>query len=122
MSAALACSLLLHLASMHSEPGYNTLTPGAGVVCESGHVIAAAGAYRNSIGKGSAYAVAGLEFLAIGKSTVGAVAGAVTGYGPEVRPLAALTASVPTSAGTLRLMAIPRTSVTPWTLSVGVSW
>lgn len=64
----------LHLLTAHVSPGYETFTPGAYVRHESGFT---AGAYRNSIGRNSAYAGWTLE---TDDKRFAITAGAVTGY------------------------------------------
>lgn len=78
--SAIICGALLQLFSLHQDTAMNDHTPGAGVECQGGAFVAAAGAYRNSENQTSAYAAAGgLADLGAG-FRAGAVAGVVTGY------------------------------------------
>lgn len=98
----------VHLASAHSRPGFEGFNPGLYVVAPAG---AAAGVYRNSYGRASAWA--GWLFEApLGDTPLaaGLVVGVVTGYpAAAVLPLAA--PSLAWRAGercTLRLTALPK--------------
>lgn len=124
MSAA-ACALVLHLASLHGSAGYSGDTPGAGLSCEWGAYIAAAGAFKNSEENLSRYAVGGLTLGSVGPLKLGAVAGVIDGYkrGGQWQPVAAGLVSLDMGHGLgLRFMVIPRVSgVSPATLHLAVS-
>ena len=72
--------------ALHSQPGFNTVVPGAGAFCRHGAYVAGAGAYANSEKaverKVSQYAFVGwqpIEYKPLGLRT-GLMAGAVNGY------------------------------------------
>ncbi len=69
-----AWTIGLHLLTAHAVPGYEAVTPGAYARHESGFTL---GAYRNSIGRASAYA--GWTFETEDRRFALTV-GAVTGY------------------------------------------
>ena len=73
--------------ALHSQGGFNTVVPGAGIYCRHGAGdawIAGAGAYANSERaverRVSQYAFAGVQPWAIGPVRVGGVVGLVNGY------------------------------------------
>lgn len=76
------CLPHLHVASIHAEPGYRTVTPGIGVGCKWAYAELLAGVYLNSMPKQrpSWYALAALPY------PVSPAIGVVTGYpgGPRV--------------------------------------
>lgn len=76
------CGLHVHVAAYHSQPGFNTATPGLGVICDIPieDTRAAAGVFRNSIGRTSAYAGLAWQPLHIGPASIGVFGGAITGY------------------------------------------
>ena len=97
--------------ALHSQGGFNTVVPGAGIFCRHGAGdawIAGAGAYANSERavqrRVSQYAFAGVQPWAIGPVPglrIGGVVGLVNGYSynsGRTLPMAALVASVPASA------------------------
>jgi hypothetical protein len=94
MTFCTAVAMTMHAISFHSQPGFETVTPGVGVTCErqAGYYIGA-GVYRNSIARTSAYLTAGIE-TPRAPLRAGVVAGVATGYdeGP-IQPIVGLTLS-----------------------------
>jgi hypothetical protein len=74
------CLPQLHVAAIHAEAGYNTATPGIGVLCSDGVYMLGAGVYRNSVSKHSNYAIGGKYLGRINSVTYGIVGGMVDGY------------------------------------------
>jgi len=72
----------IHVAALHSEPGYRSVVPGIGVLGTDGPWLIGAGVYRNSNPGGnlSTYFMGGAQPLRIGPVKIGAVAGMVNGY------------------------------------------
>jgi hypothetical protein len=73
----------VNLASIHAatDQHYNQRNWGAGIELHtSPSTLAMAGAYRNSVNRESAYALAGWTPLDLAGAKIGAVAGLVTGY------------------------------------------
>lgn len=124
MSAAIICGALIQLAAIHQAAGMHGYTPGAGVECQRGEIVAAAGGYRNSQGGRSAYAAAGVLPLQIGPVRIGAVVGAVNGYryrSGGVMPMAAGVVSVDLGAASVQVFAVPAVpGVSHAALQVGV--
>lgn len=119
------CMPQLHLAAIHAEPGYRGDTPGLGVLCRDGDLLAGAGLLRNSIGQRSAYAIAGWQPLRLGPVRIGAVAGAINGYryrDGAAMPFAAGVVSVPAGRAEIHLTVIPSSPVSPATLGLSLSW
>ncbi len=90
------CLPILHIAALHSEPGFRTVTPGIGLRCKVGSDVAVgAGFYRNSNKDGglSKYAMAAWQPIKLGPVDVGAFGGWVDGYerkGGRFAPMAGL--------------------------------
>ena len=125
MSAAFACSMLVHILALHSQSGFKTETPGLGLVCERGDAVAAAGVFSNSIGRESRYLAAGWQPLTVGPARVGFLAGAMDGYAyrnGRAFPFAALTVSVPAGPVTARFMVIPKSRISPTTVALAFSF
>ena len=90
--------------ALHSQGGFNTAVPGAGIFCRSGEdaqYIAGAGAYANSeravARKVSQYAFGGWQPFDVGPVRIGGMVGLVDGYSynsGRTLPMAALVASV----------------------------
>lgn len=78
----LDCQPQIHLAAIHAQAGYRGDTAGLGVLCRPADsaLVLGAGAYSNSIGRHSNYALAGLQPWALGPVRIGAFAGVVNGY------------------------------------------
>jgi hypothetical protein len=88
------CLPQIHVAAIHAEAGYNTATPGIGMLCSDGTYILGAGAFRNSVSQKSSYAIGGHYFGAINGIQFGFVAGIINGYATaKVLPLGGLVAS-----------------------------
>lgn len=122
---AQSCSPLVHVAAVHAEGSHRSDTPGLGLICERGDLLGAAGAFSNSYGRMSRYAVAGWQPVTAGPARIGAVVGAIDGYDHRhgrAFPFAALTASVPAGPVVLRFMLTPKTSFSSMTLAVAVSF
>ncbi|MBE7419858.1 MAG: hypothetical protein HS128_19300 [Ideonella sp.] len=107
-SIALAgLTLGLHLVSLHSVGGMQTFTPGLYVRTPAGFT---AGAYRNSEGRGSAYAAWTFEAL---HGRVALTAGVVAGYrrhaiGPLLVPSVRLLGGDAAGSTALRLAWVPK--------------
>lgn len=84
-SSAHATTLGLHLVSVHSRPGYCDANPGLYLRTDSGWVV---GAYRNSRCEASVYAAYALEHRFTPQWSAALALGAVSGYGPHLKPLA----------------------------------
>ncbi len=90
------CSPQFHVAAYHAKAGYNSETPGLGVLCNtSADTRIAAGAYQNSIGRQSIYATAVWQPVSFRAIRFGAMAGLVTGYKSVEIPFAAFVISAP---------------------------
>jgi hypothetical protein len=100
--ASAACGLNVHVAAWHNEPGFESVTPGIGVVCDTKwtDVRAAGGVFRNSIGRTSVYVGGSWQPLHLGPVRVGAFGGVITGY-----PRAAV---MPMAAGLVSVRITPR--------------
>lgn len=112
------CLPQIHVAAIHAQAGFRSDVPGLGVLCRNdGDAVIGAGGYSNSIGKFSAYAIAGYEPFRIGSVRFGAIAGVVNGYGRGVTPMAAAVASIPFNWGEMHIVLIPPVPrVTPLTV------
>lgn len=90
----------LHLATAHERGGYESVTPGVYARWHDGLTL---GAYRNSEGRGSAYAA-----WTFG-DTFALTVGGVTGYRRAVMPLVVPSVRIPIADGTsVRLSYIPK--------------
>jgi hypothetical protein len=88
------CLPQLHVAAIHAESGYNTATPGIGVLCADGNYILGAGMFRNSISKKSSYAIGGKYLGTINGIQYGLIGGVINGYNNgKVLPLGGFVAS-----------------------------
>lgn len=75
------CLPQIHAVAIHAQAGYETVTPGIGVLCRSDQDwLLGTGVVRNSQGSRSLYAMGGWQPLRVGPLKVGAVIGAVNGY------------------------------------------
>ncbi len=74
------CLPQIHMVAIHSEPGYRSLVPGVGLLCEKDSYILGGGQYSNSIGRMSAYVMVGKYLFEYDSTRIGAIAGGVTGY------------------------------------------
>lgn len=121
---AIDCAPQIHIAAYHAQAGYNSDTPGIGLLCPiATDTRAAVGTYRNSLGGQSAYAAAVWQPLRLGPLRVGAMAGMATGYRREFTPMAALAISVPVRTLELHLLAVPAVSnASPATAAMSVSF
>ena len=108
----LAVSLLLHVGSVHTQPGYNNVNPGLGMSCAySEEVSLSAGFYYNSERRLSTYLTAEYSVPLVWGMRAGVVVGAVTGYdlGPVV-PSAAIALHGPEMVGIrANVVLIPQT-------------
>lgn len=77
-----ALALTIHLATAHfgNDWQYESFNPGIGIQCD--HV--AAGVYRNSFGRASAYVAWQAESTVVNSVALGAMAGLATGYDEPV--------------------------------------
>lgn len=101
-----AVALTLHLWSWHSEPGYVNANWGAGLDCEVAQgVTVAAGAYRNSYGRPSPYAMVaferGREFR------LGVLAGIAGNYPDGAIAIGGFTAGVDLGPAVVRVLFAP---------------
>lgn len=126
ITQAATCGLHVHAAALHSEPGFESMTPGLGVVCDTRieDVRVAAGAFRNSIRKNSVYAGAAWQPLRLGPAHVGVFGGAITGYNRGVMPMAAGIVSMYLTPRTqFHMIIIPTVKgLTPATLALSVKY
>ena len=76
--AASAFGVGLNALSIHSQPGYESITPGA-YVRSDGPLYAAGGIYRNSFGQPTVHAGIGYAFQ-VGRWDAGALVGGTYGY------------------------------------------
>lgn len=88
--------------ALHSQPGFNTVVPGAGAFCRHDAYVAGAGAYANSEKsverKVSQYAFVGWQPFKLGDLRAGAMVGLVNGYSynsGKTIPMAAAVLSYP---------------------------
>ena len=96
----------------HRERNHNEVNAGFGVEYQRSERSALMlGVYHNSQRKWSRYALYQYTPLAVGKYIrIGAMAGAVDGYGDQVRPVVIPTASIETRRHGLNLSFVPETS------------
>lgn len=118
------CAPQLHIAAYHAAPGYNGDTPGIGALCDvRPDTRVAVGTYFNSIRRQSYYGALVWQPLAVGPIKVGVLAGAVTGYGHDVIPLAAFAVSLPAGRFELHGVFVPEApAVSPATAQISVSY
>ena len=83
------CDMQLDLAAYHSQPGYEWVVPGVGLIC--GPLVT--GIMRNSIRNPSFYAALKWQPIKIGKWRIGVMGGGITGYGHGFEPLGAFVLS-----------------------------
>ena len=75
------CLPQIHIAAVHAQPGFETFTPGIGVLCRNAEDWLLGGGFvRNSERRLSTYAMGGWQPLRIGPVKVGAVLGTISGY------------------------------------------
>jgi hypothetical protein len=122
---AAASEVVLHLGSRHGdrirgdgEP-YVERNPGVGV--RFGNVQF--GAYRNSWGKGSAYALADFEPVKVGPVSAGVFVGAATGYpGKAVLPAAGALCRIRFGDASVTLRVVPPLGGSSGVAAVEVGW
>jgi hypothetical protein len=92
-----ACAVHVHVGAYHTDPGYESVTPGIGGICDTPwpDVRAAAGVFRNSIRNTSVYAGAAWQPVHVGPARLGVFGGAITGYNRGLMPMAAGIVSFP---------------------------
>lgn len=110
LSSCIALSLLVHVGSVHTEPGHNNTNPGLGLSCAySESVSLSAGVFYNSQRRPSAYVSAEYSVPLVWDTRIGVVVGAATGYdlapvvptagialhGPEMVGIRASVVSIP---------------------------
>lgn len=76
----------MHLASHHFQGEHESFNPGLGVRFYRDRLFLTAGAYQNSLGRGSTYAGIGYRYPLTDNLSAGFLAGAVTGYQVPVAP------------------------------------
>lgn len=120
------CGIQVHAVAWHSRPGYESVTPGLGVLCRDGDSLLAAAVYRNSVARQSAYVGIGWQPWRIGPARVGLFGGYVTGYRKIIGPGQAFGAglvSFPASWGETHVQIIPPGRRDgPWAVAVGWSF
>lgn len=105
--SCLALALTLHLASFHTDPGFNNANYGAGLDCRVTEAVTlSVGGYRNSYFHNSAYATAAIEQG--GKFRYGLMAGVASGYPDhKVQPLGGVTLGYNLGPATVRVLFLP---------------
>lgn len=94
----------LHLASVHTSPGFNNSNPGIYVRAANGFT---AGVLRNSYRRTSAYA--GWTWETKGRVTAALTVGAITGYpASDVMPLVVPSVAVHFGRAAVRMAVIPK--------------
>jgi hypothetical protein len=78
--------LVLHLASLHGEPGYNGSNPGLGLRIPRKSYYLGVGVYRNSLERATVYAGIGKHLVTLGPVELRLAGGLVTGYARDVAP------------------------------------
>jgi hypothetical protein len=123
--SAAASEVVFHLGSRHGErirgdgEPYVEKNPGVGV--RFGNVQF--GAYRNSWGKGSAYALLDIEPVRFGPVSAGVFVGAATGYpGKAVLPAAGIVCRFRVGGASMTLRAIPPVGGLSGVAAVEVGW
>ncbi len=104
------CGPQIHLAAIHAEGHYNTFVPGLAVLCVEDRNFASAGAYDNSIGNASLYAVGGRYLGKVSGVNYGLGAGVVNGYpvnGGDFIPMAGAVLSWPLGKAIIHAFLVP---------------
>lgn len=112
-------ALTLHLLTYHDQPGYDGHNYGAGLECDTGPVIVAAGNYHNSVRRDSNYLIVGRD-LHYGFAHVGAFAGVVSGY-PWAPLIAGLRTGVTFKGVSLDGYVFPPAGPSPFAVHAAVS-
>jgi hypothetical protein len=123
--SAAASEVVLHLGSKHGErirgdgEPYVERNPGVGVRFGNAQF----GVYRNSWGKGSAYALADFEPVKLGPLSAGVFVGAATGYpGKVVLPAAGIVCRFRVGGASMTLRALPPLGGSSGVAAVEVGW
>jgi hypothetical protein len=95
--------------------------PGLGLLCEDGSIRLGTGAYQNSKGRGTIYAMAGWMPLSYGPVNIGIAAGMATGYDIPVAPIGGLSLQYRFDWGSIYTMAMPRTYRSPAVLALSIT-
>lgn len=105
------CQPQLHMVAIHAQAGYRDAVPGLAVLCVKDQTeIISVGAYQNSLGAPSQYAVGGRYLGQVGSVRFGFIAGIVNGYpvgNGDYIPMAAAVASVGLWGQTLHMTIVP---------------
>ena len=104
------CQPQLHIAAIHAEAEYRSFVPGLAMLCVDGAHIVSVGAYQNSLGAASIYAVGGLYLGKVGRVRYGFIAGIVNGYpvgNGDFIPMAAGVISFPFMGETGHITIVP---------------
>lgn len=112
ITSCLALSLLVHVGSVHQQPGYNNVNPGLGISCAyTENVSISTGIYYNSQRRMSAYAGAEYSIPLIAGFRAGMVGGVATGYAlAPIVPTAALALHMPKLVGIqVSVVVVPQT-------------
>jgi hypothetical protein len=122
---ASASEAVIHLASKHSNSVrgdgelYVERNPGLGV--RFGNIQV--GVYRNSWGRGSAYALVEFEAIKVGPASVGVFVGAATGYPDKaVMPAAVALCRVRFGDASVTVRAVPPLGGASGVVAVEVGW
>ena len=100
MICSTAVAVVLHLASVHSAPGFNNANYGLGAQCRiSEHVSVEAGVYRNSYDRTSPYVVGELRTATWHGWSAGVAVGSAANYPRGVIPVGGLTLHSPAISG-----------------------
>lgn len=104
--------LAIHLLSNHlGAEGYNEQNPGLGVRLGSGDWYAAAGGYKNSLGRDSVYAGGGKTLGRMGPVDLNLNGGLVTGYDLPVAPYLSPELALKIGKARVMLNYIPRVKI-----------
>lgn len=106
MSFCAALALTLHLVSWHTDPGFENGNYGLGLECAvDENATLSAGAYRNSFGRTSAYAMVGIETA--GKLRTGVAVGVATNYPDGTIAMGGFTLAYDFGPATARVLFAP---------------
>lgn len=125
-TAHAACSVNLHVAALHGESGYETMTPGVGLLCDTPYadVRGSVGFFSNSLGHMSGYVGAAWQPWEVKGVRLGFFGGAINGYGHGLMPMAAALVSFDlTPQHAVNLIVLPAIrGKTPLTLALTVEF
>ncbi len=116
------CAVQLHLAALHSQPGYESFVPGLGVLCDTDTLIVGAGEYKNSVNRQSAYAFGGLPVYKARNMSVDAILGYATGYIPNLTPIIGVSVSYAFKGYAIHALVTPAFDSVPAVVQFSVSF